>query len=102
MINWGELAGNVSWILGCAIALACFSYALWQASVSREKVRSQWQKPPLQKALYLAGVLFCTGLAGSSSSLWEIILWAVLAGLFFVQLIVSLIRRDSPANIPPA
>jgi uncharacterized membrane protein YtjA (UPF0391 family) len=102
MIDWGNLAANSAWILGCAIALAAVSYASWLASTSGEKLRNQWKKPGLQKAINLAGLLFCTGLAATSDAIWETILWAILAALFFIQLVLGFIRPHSPANTPPA
>lgn len=92
MIDWFNLVANSLWILGCAIALATLSYASWQASILKEKLRPRLDAPGTQRSLYLSGILFCAGLAGASDSTFEVILWAVLGFLFCLGLIQS-IRR---------
>jgi hypothetical protein len=88
MIDWLNLFSNSLWILGLALALATLSYASWEASLHKEKFRSRLNRAPIQAALSLAGVLFCAGLAATSDSTLEIVLWAALAAAFAAQIVV--------------
>jgi hypothetical protein len=99
MIDWGNLAANALWIIGCALALGTVSYASFLASLSGEKLRTRLGNPGMQAAIDLAGVLFCAGLAATSRPIWQMILWAVLGVLFLIQMIVSL--RHRPAKVQP-
>jgi hypothetical protein len=85
MIDWFSLAANALWILACAIALATLSYASWVASLRQEKILRILVLPKYQITIKLAGILFCLGLAGTSSKWWEIIIWLIICALFIVQ-----------------
>jgi hypothetical protein len=88
MIDWLNLAFNALWILGLAAALATFSYASWQASLSGEKTLSRLKLPAAQAGLDIAGLLFCLGLAGVAVGWLERLLWLALAASFlflFIQ-----------------
>ena len=89
MIDWFNLAANSLWIVGCALALAAFSYASWQASLSDEKLRTRLETQGIQRALYFAGLLFCAGQAMLSDSLLVMILWGVLGVAFCVGLALA-------------
>lgn len=89
MIDWGNVAANALWILGCAMALGTLSYASWEASVYKEKFWSRLKHRGFQISLNLAGVLFCAGLAATSGSLFQTIAWSILAGLFAVQVFLA-------------
>ena len=89
MIDWYNLAANSLWILGCAVALATLSYASWEASLLKEKFTTRVKRPSYQMALSLAGFLFCAGLAGTSDSTLEILLWSILALAFLVQMVAT-------------
>jgi hypothetical protein len=78
MIDWGNLAVNALWILGCSLALAAFSYASWQGSVRGEKISVSLRSPGIRLSLHLGGVLFCLGLAFGAGTLLEKIIWALL------------------------
>ncbi len=93
MIDWANLAANALWILGCALALATLSYASWQASFYQEKLRQRLGKPGIQVALSAAGVLFCAGLAFTSASTLQMILWALLGVLFTAQLVMTILQE---------
>ena len=92
MIDWLNLGANALWILGCAVALAVLSYASWEASVYREKFSQRLKRPGIQAALNLGGFLFASGLAATSDSGIEIILWLVLAAAFLAQIIFFFVR----------
>ncbi len=85
MIDWFNLIANALWILALAIVLAVFSYASWRASQDHEKLRTQLARSQYQIFFDLAAVLFCLGMAGTSRSTWERILWGILGALFVAQ-----------------
>jgi len=99
MIDWGSLAANSFWILGCALALAATSYASWQAALSGIKLGVQLKQPQLRASLDLAGLLFCTGLLLTADSRLTMIVWAVLGVFFFLQLL-SIARTTADKNLP--
>ena len=89
MIDWYNLAGNSLWILACALGLAVFSYASWDASIHKARLREQLSKPAYQVVLNVSGILFCSGLAITSGRTWEAYLWAGLAVLFLISIAVE-------------
>ena len=89
MIDWGSLAGNALWILGCALALFTLSFASWQASLNNVKLLEQLRKKEIVRAYYFAGILFCAGLATTSDKLFEIIIWIMLGLFFSISLIFT-------------
>jgi len=93
MINWLSLAFNSLWILGLALALAAFSYASWQASLRKEKLGYRLRQPNIQNWLNIAFALFCFGLAGTSKTWWEIVLWFLLGLLFIGQVVSTRFKR---------
>jgi hypothetical protein len=101
MIDWFHVAANALWILGCSLALGTLSYASWRTVVEPEKLRVVLAKKVYQIALNLAGLLFCAGLAATSSSILQTGLWAALGILFLIQVILNL-RRLKPAAQPAA
>ncbi len=86
MLDLGNLIANGLWILGCALGLATFSYASWQASISHEKLFARLKQLKTLLFLDLSGVLICLGAAFIESTLWVKGLWFVLAALFLVYL----------------
>ena len=99
MIDWFNLAANTLWIVALALALAALSYASWQASLMKVSLRSVVDGFGIQVVLYTAGLLFCLGLAATSTPLWQVILWLLLALGFIVQLFFFLrARKASPGK----
>lgn len=94
MIDWGNLFANGLWILGCALTLAAFSYASWQASLADESLRARLGSIGIQRAFYLAGLSFCVGLSLLSDSIWEFVLWAILGAFFGAGLLLSARSRE--------
>lgn len=101
MIDWFNLAANSLWILGCALALASFSYASWRASLTGGRLRDSIESPGVRQALYLAGLLFCSGLALLTGSLLERILWTVLSLAFIVGFILAVRQKDGAVEEVP-
>lgn len=97
MIDWVSVGSNALWILGCAIGLATLSYASWEASVYDEKFTARLRSTPILASLNLAGLLFSVGLAATSDSTIEIILWLLLAvvfgGLLIHLVVIPRLRR---------
>ena len=103
MIEWLNLASNSLWIFGLALALAAFSYASWQASSNHEKsVRNKFRlvlsSPSVHLALNMAGMLFCAGLAATSTTIFEIVLWIILAIAFGIWVILSGMQWNNLAH----
>jgi hypothetical protein len=93
MIDWGGLAANALWILGCALALAVFSFASWQASVHAEKLVARLNQPGYQRFLYLSGGLFCGGQALLAQDAIRAAVWTAL-GLLAAAGLALTMRRD--------
>ena len=93
MIDWANLAANALWIVGCAIALGTLSYASWEASVVKDKFTNRLKLPSYQIALNLAGFLFSAGLAWTSDTTLETVLWSILTVAFFAQMVAAYWRR---------
>jgi len=90
MINWFSVFANSLWILGLALALATFSYANWQASVLGEKTITQLKRPGYLISFNIAVLLFCAGMAATSDTTLEIVVWSILGLMFLVQMVFAL------------
>ena len=100
MIDWLEVFSNAIWIVGCALALAVISYANWAAGVRGEKMRVALGRPRVKATLGLAGTLFCLGLAATSRTILEIVIWLALTVLFGIQTIKDWREFRRKAIIP--
>ena len=87
MIDWWGLTANVLWIAGAALALAVLSFAEYTATVRGEKLGVVLRRPDRVWPLLLAAVLFCAGLAATSTSWWQSLIWIGLALCALVQLV---------------
>ena len=85
MIDWIAVVSNAIWICGCALALATVSYAHWEANARRERLRANLRRPRQRIAIGLAGALVCLGLAATSRSTVEFIVWLALTAAFLIQ-----------------
>nr|MBI2905053.1 hypothetical protein [Chloroflexota bacterium] len=56
----------------------------WRARSGR-KWREVWAERPYQLAHHFGLLLFCLGLLGSAATVWERVLWALLAAAFAVM-----------------
>jgi len=95
MIDWLNLGMNALWIVGCAVALATIAYASWEASETKQKLRTRLNQPQIQISMNFAGLLFCLGLAGTSDVIWQRVLWILLAIGFSAQIGMVLIKTKS-------
>jgi len=66
------------WITGLALLLAALSYHHYQATQLGHRLRQQLGEPSFQIVFYLSLVLVGIGLTGTSATIWEMSLWAVL------------------------
>lgn len=97
MIDWWNLATNLLWISGLAIALAVLSHSDWVASRRKDSGRAlalALEKPLLHGGLALA----CVGAGLGARTGWERAAWFLLAAGFCLLVGVSY-RRQKKA--PP-
>lgn len=90
MINWWNLITNSIWIIAIAFALAVFSIAYWETQTGGEKLRALFSEYRYAFPLILAGVVFCLGMALTSTKWWDVLLWIVFVGLFGYQIFQSI------------
>ena len=95
-----NLAANTLWILGCVVALASLSYAIWMASMRQKMLRTILVGYQYQIVLNLSGILFCLGLAATSDANWEIFIWILLAVLFAAQLVKTILKNKKKDTDP--
>ncbi len=85
MIDWYSAGFSTLWIIGLGFVTAGLSLAnfmgFWQNIKFRKAIK--WSSCRIMISLGL--VFFCLGLAGSVSTIWEHILWVVLAFIFALQ-----------------
>ena len=93
MIDWFGVFANALWVGALALLLALISRASWQAARDQVKFRAVLNRSSYQAGLCLAGVSFCSGLALTSTSVLQIVLWAALGVACFIFLLVNF--RDS-------
>ena len=100
MIDWYGVFRNGLWIAGLAVILAAVSYADWQRGLQTPKgsMRNALGRPGFLAALCTGLVLFCAGLALSSSQWWEIVAWALLGLLFAWQAVVTWRKSRRPSE----
>jgi len=95
LIDWVSVGFSALWILGLGLVTAALSFANYLASQQKRRFRQVLEMPNCRIMINLGLVLFCLGLAGSVSIVWERLLWAVLALIFAVQ--IWLTRKLSKA-----
>ena len=92
MVDWFDLLKNSLWILGLSLGLAVLGMAHWEAQISQQKISQILAQPGKPILLDLAGVLFCAGLATTSTRWWEIALWMLMLALIILNAALE-IRR---------
>jgi hypothetical protein len=89
MINWQSVVFNSFWISGLAVLLAAFSYTYWSAAQNGRSLRTELLGTDFLRFFWTAAALVCVGLAGTSQTMWETVLWggmAILALFFIVRM----------------
>jgi len=87
MIDWFQLGANALWVIGCAVVLAAFSYASWEASLSQQKLSERLKQHHTLLTLNLGGLLICLGAALTRGEWWWILLWGLLGLAFLIQVV---------------
>lgn len=70
---------NSFWIIGLALLLATLSHTSYEASVQKRPFKELIQQANFQQAAHISALLVGIGLAGTSQTLWETIIWAIFA-----------------------
>ena len=81
------------WILGLAVILSTLGFADYQANRGSKRRREVLREPGYRAAVNAGLTLFCLGLLGSSRTMWETVLWGLLAAAFLSYTIAALISR---------
>ncbi len=89
LIDWPGVARNALWILGLSIALAAWSYVMWDAGRRRMRLRQAFAWPLMQVSVAAGLLLFAISLSWGALTLWERVAWAVLAVAFAWQMIAG-------------
>ena len=92
MINWLSVIFNFSWILGLSIALARFSYQSWMRS-------NQSRNASIATNKYLTALIYLLigiGLAGTSSTLIERLIWVAMIAITVALTLLS--KQQSSEN----
>jgi hypothetical protein len=85
MIDWVSAGFDAMWIMGLGFVVAGLSLANFIDSRQNLKFKQAIQMAPCRSMIGLGLGFFCLGLAGSVSTMWEHIVWAVLALIFVLQ-----------------
>ena len=79
MIDWINLLFSSLWILGFSIILSALSYTNWISKTSGINLWPALQAPSFLVWFWLGLSLASIGFAGTSISMWEQVIWSVLA-----------------------
>jgi hypothetical protein len=85
MIDWVSAGFGAVWIMGLGFVIAGLSLANFIGIRQNTKFRLAIQLAPCRIMIGMGLGFFCLGLAGSVSTIWEHVVWAVLALIFVLQ-----------------
>jgi hypothetical protein len=85
MIDWYLVGFNALWIMGLGLVTAGLSLANYLGSRQNWRFGQALKIPACKIMIGLGLVFFCLGLAGDVSTIWERLLWVVLALIFVFQ-----------------
>lgn len=92
MIDWWNVAGHAVWIFGAAMLLARFSYRRYEKAEAKQL--GSEQKPLTPDRIYRLGLLLVSvGLGATSTSWMQRGIWALLAIISMVELVMLRPRR---------
>jgi small-conductance mechanosensitive channel len=86
VIDWVALLFHSAWILGLAIILAVFSYHHWQARQENRSLPEQLRTPAFTIPTQFGLALIVIGLAGTSQTTWETIIWIIILLIILLNL----------------
>lgn len=92
--EWIPVGFHAIWILGVSILLVVLSWGYFNAQTTGKKLRIILTRPNYQFAFLIALILFSFGLAGSTSSTLERILWLLLTLAWLVQAIFAVLQGN--------
>ena len=92
MIDWFSLFTNALWILGLAVALAVFSYGVWQKGEEKVPFATFFGRTEPKFFLLGAGILFSVGLAFNVDVTWQKAAWGILAVADLVYFVFSTVK----------
>jgi hypothetical protein len=95
MIDWYSVGYSAIWIVGLGFVTAGLSMAYYYGSKMNLPFRKVINILSCRIMIGLGVVFFCLGLAGGVSTLWEHILWIVLALVFGLQTWVARKKSNS-------
>lgn len=90
LIDWYHLTTNALWIFALSLALSALGFAFWEAQGNLGRWRIVLQQEAYGRFFHLTGVLFSLGVGLSLDTLWQQVLWGLLALLFLFNLVISL------------
>jgi hypothetical protein len=79
MIEWLSVGFNALWIFGLGLEVAALSFADYLAGQQKRPFWRVVQMPACRIVIDLGLLLFCLGLVGCASALWERVFWVVIA-----------------------
>ena len=82
LIDWRMVGFAALWITGLAVVLSALGFADYHASREKQRTRDLLKRSAYQVAIIGGLTLFCLGLIGSTSEIWETLLWGFLAIAF--------------------
>ncbi len=89
LIDWYHLATNALWIFALSLALSALGYAFWEAQGSPRRWRMVLQQEAYGRFSHLTGALFSLGVGLSLDTLWQQLLWGLLALIFLFGIVIS-------------
>lgn len=93
MIDWLAIVFHSFWLIGAAALLAGFSYHHWLAAQENRPVGQQLNQLSFRTIAWFALLMIGIGLAGTSQTYWETILWIVIGIFCLYQLFQVLQSR---------
>lgn len=84
-VDWYFMVFNALWIIGLSLLIAVLSYASYFATQQKKQFKQALEIHACRNIGLLGLVIFCIGLAGGVSAIWERIAWAALAIIFAYQ-----------------
>jgi hypothetical protein len=89
VIDWKSVIFNACWIIGCAIILSTASYSYWVKTQSKLAAQQPIATPSIEQFYWLGFIFIGAGLAGTSQSNWEIVVWILFTLYAVVQIYLT-------------
>lgn len=89
-----SIVANSFWIAGLALLLTAFGFQYNKAHRQQRSLRKQLGSQSFTFVAWISMAMVCMGLAGTSSQLWERVLWLLLT-LFSMANAMQIWRSDA-------